>query len=511
MNYPIKPLNEMTTEEKIGQLVMCGFLGKSLTPDDIAFIKQYKIGNFILFSRNYENTTQIKALMKELYQVVIEATGSFPLVSIDQEGGMVTRLFKDVTFPASPLTTSATFIPDAPYITGEIIGRDMISLGINLNLAPCLEINENLSSPLVSVRSYGANKELVTKNVSLFIKGLHKGGVLSCIKHFPGAGNSKKDSHLELPVITESIEELIDQNMYPFLHNLDSDCLMSSHCLFASFDDVPTTLSRKLLTGYLREKFGYQGLIITDGMEMKAIYDHYGMKEGSVMALNAGCDILLVCHDRPYQIEALDATREAIESKRLSMKEIDEKIMRINRAKEKLLSVMDKSLDFDSIYMPNPKDHQIMQQIVDESYTLVMGKAPFINNDTIVLAPEVSVASIVEDEFESRDLKGTLKKHFPNNLVLGYDEFSIKMADAKKSYLVYSYDAGRNPSQRDLINQLLRINNNVYVVSLKGPIDKSLFTNLTNYACLYEYTPNSIRTVIKQLKEEISLNGHLPL
>ena len=510
MKFKIKPVKEMSMEEKIGQLVMCGFLGKELSDVDIALIKKYKVGNFILFSRNYEDTAQIKKLMKELYKIVMEETGSFPLVSIDQEGGMVTRLFKDVTFPASPLTTSATAYPNAPYITGKIIGSDMLTLGINLNLAPCLEINEGLKSPLVSVRSYGANKYIVTQNVSAFIRGLHDGGVLSCIKHFPGAGNSKKDSHLELPIIEESIEQLVDNNMYPFLHNLDSDALMSSHCLFASFDDVPTTLSRKLLTDTLRNKYGYNGLIITDGMEMKAIYDHYGMTKGSIMALNAGCDILLVCHDLPYQIESLEAVKKGLYSGELNIDEINEKLERINKAKEKLLPYLNSSLDFDEEYIIKNEEHEVMQQIVDESFTLIKGSTPVLTPNTVILAPEVKVASIVEDEFEERNLKAALAKYFKETPVYKLEEFSESQIDVKKNYIIYSYDVSRNMYQLPIINKILEKCPESFVVSLKGPMDEDLFIGLKNYSCLYEYTPNSIRTVVKELKGELKLLGHLP-
>jgi beta-N-acetylhexosaminidase len=190
----------------------------------------------------------MKKLMQEVYQYTTDITESFPLVSIDQEGGMVVRLFKDVTFPASPLTTSATQIPDAPYKTGLIIGKDMMKLGINLNLAPCLEINEDLANPLVNVRGYGATKETVLKNALAFVKGIRESKALSCIKHFPGAGSSTKDSHLELPIIEDEKEQLLNYNMYPFINLLESDALMTSHCLYKSFDTIPSTLSKVLLT-----------------------------------------------------------------------------------------------------------------------------------------------------------------------------------------------------------------------------------------------------------------------
>ena len=208
MKYIIKNVDEMNIDELIGQVIMIGLPGLELNQQYLDFIKDYKIGNYILFARNYDNTKQMKNLMHEVYKYTEDVTGSFPLVSIDQEGGMVVRLFKDVTFPASPLTTSATTVKDAPYKTGFIVGKDMMKLGVNLNLAPCLEIDKDLSNPLTNVRIYGSTKEMVLSKAREFVRGIKESNVLSCIKHFPGDGSSAKDSHLELPIIDDSKEEV---------------------------------------------------------------------------------------------------------------------------------------------------------------------------------------------------------------------------------------------------------------------------------------------------------------
>ena len=195
IKYKIKSAKDMTINELIGQVIMVGLPGDFLDDDYKKFIKDKKIGNYILFARNYTDSKQMKSFMKDLYEYTLEVTNSYPLVSIDQEGGMVVRLFKDVTFPASPLTTSATSYPNAPYETGRIIGTDMLKHGISINLAPCLEINENLANPLVNVRGYGATKEIVLQNATLFVEGIKESGALSCIKHFPGAGRNAQHHH----------------------------------------------------------------------------------------------------------------------------------------------------------------------------------------------------------------------------------------------------------------------------------------------------------------------------
>ena len=509
-NLKIKNVDEMTVDELIGQLIMVGLPTTYLDEEYKELIKKYKIGNYILFARNYSDTNQMKSFMKELYEYTNKITNSFPLVSIDQEGGMVVRLFKDVTFPASPLTTSASSISDAPYKTGYIIGKDMMKLGLNLNLAPCLEINEELSNPLVNIRGYGAHKELVLKNASRFVKGIQDSGALSCIKHFPGAGSSTKDSHLELPIITESKEYLTTNNMYPFLHLLESDAIMSSHDLYESFDNLTCTLSKIMLTDLLRKQYNYQGLIISDGMEMKAILDNYGIAKGTVMALNAGCDILLLCHDYEYQVEALEAVKEAVINNELSIDLIKEKVIRINKAKEKVLDSLKNNFTDDD-YVINIEEHKLMESIVDESYTLILGEEPVLKEKSLIISADVKVASIVEDEFDTRNLTLALKKNFQNNDIVSFNNVPLDKINDYDNIIIYSYDAHNDEVQKNMINQILSYDKEIFIISLKGPIDVKHFQNLTNYSCLYEYTPNSIKAIIKQLNKKIALNGKLPL
>lgn len=515
MNYKIKSVDEMSVEELIGQVIMIGLPGLELNEKYRKFIKEFKIGNYILFARNYDDTKQMKKLMKEVYQYTTEVTGSFPLVSIDQEGGMVVRLFKDVTFPASPLTTSATKVVDAPYKTGKIIGTDMLKMGINLNLAPCLEINEDLANPLVNVRGYGATKEIVLKNAKAFVKGLQDSGALSCIKHFPGAGSSTKDSHLELPIIEEAKENLLNYNMYPFFNILESDALMTSHCIYKSFDALPSTLSKILLTSVLREEMGFKGLIISDGMEMKAITDFYGLGEGCVMALNAGCDILLLCHEYDEQKVAFETVKKAVDEGRLSIELLKEKVQRINLAKEKVKGWLEKYFT-ECEYTVVKEEHDLMEEIVDKSYTLIKGKTPYITDKTLIISSNAKIGSIVEDEFDDRNLTNALKHNFSNNTVIKFEntdnfvENIMEKIDEYDNIIVYSYDAYKDDLQKETINALLKTKKEVFVVSLKGPIDEVYFNNLTNYSCLYEYTPNSIKAIIKQLKGKIKLVGKLP-
>ena len=290
---------------------------------------------------------------------------------------------------------------------------------------------------------------------------------------------------------------------------------MTSHCIYKSFDEIPSTLSKVLLTDVLRNEVGYDGLIISDGMEMKAILDHYGLVDGTIMALNAGCDILLLCHEYEYQKLSLDTVKEAVKDGRISIDLLKEKVVRINKAKYKVIEYLEKYFTEEE-YVVNINEHMLMQDIVDNSFTLVKGTKPTLKDKTLILSSTTKVASIVEDEFDNYNLTRTLKNNFKDiNIIEFRKEDSFKdeimnIIDNYENIIIYSYDACNDKIQLDTINEILKRKEEVYVVSLKGPIDQKLFNNLLNYSCIYEYTPNGIKTIIKQLNNEIGLNGKLP-
>ena len=208
------------------------------------------------------------------------------------------------------------------------------------------------------------------------------------------------------------------------------------------------------------------------------------------------------------------ATEEEINELKNKIQETEteckEKVERINKAKEKVLSGLINNFK-DEDYVINKEEHNLMQEIVDESYTQILGKKPYITPNTLIISSNANVASIVEDEFDDRNLTKVLKANFPNNKIIGFKEKEEMInIDKYENILIYSYDAYNDQNQKEVINEILQKHNNVYVISLKGPNDQKCFKGLVNYSCLYEYTPNSIRTVVRQLKQQMNLNGKLP-
>ena len=511
----LKSVKDMTLKEKLGQLILPGFHSTEYDEHIKTLIEDYHVGNVILFTRNFVDGAQIRKLTTKIHEEVIKHTGHIPFIAIDQEGGLVTRMMKDVTFAPGPMTASAS-IEDSTYYTGKMLAEDMIRLGMNLNLAPSLDVNNNPNNPVINVRSYSDDPKVVARLGKRFIEGSSEFGVLACAKHFPGHGDCEVDSHLGLPTINYDLDRIHSVEMYPFRENLDVPAIMSAHIMFPIYDTVPATLSKKVLTNVLREEMGYQGLILTDCLEMKAISEMYGTSNGALMAVLAGADICDISHTLEYQIKALELLEEAVLDGRLSVSELDKKVERILKFKERTLPYLEKYF-YNQEMVYSQENNELAQKIVDNSLTLVKGENVKVNNKTLVIAPVALAKTIIEDEFDDRNIAKVLKKEFSDldvrELVntTSFKEQVLKDVNNFDQVIVFSYNAATNKDQVSFINQILNIKEKVTVISLKGPMDFNKYNNLHNYLCLYEYTPNSIRTVVKYFKEELTPKGKLTI
>ena len=391
----LKTVKEMTLKEKLGQLILPGFHSTYYDEHIKTLIEDYHVGNVILFTRNFESGSQIRELTKKIHKEVLAHTGHIPLIAIDQEGGLVTRMMKDVTFAPGPMTASAS-IDDATYFTGKMLAEDMIKLGMNLNLAPSLDVNNNSNNPVINVRSYSDNPEVVARLGKRFIEGSSEFGVLACAKHFPGHGDCEVDSHLGLPTINYDLDRIHKIEMHPFIENINVPAIMSAHIMFPAYDTVPATLSHKILTNVLREELGFKGLILTDCLEMKAIADMYGTANGALMAVLAGADLCDISHTLEYQIKALELLEEAFNDGRLPVHELDAKVERILKYKEQTLPYLEKYF-YGKEMEYSEENNKLAQEIVDNSLTLVKGNNVALTNNTLVIAPVAQARTIIED------------------------------------------------------------------------------------------------------------------
>ncbi|MEO7720111.1 MAG: beta-N-acetylhexosaminidase [Capsulimonas sp.] len=334
---------------KIGQLLLFGWQGetpeaaRAVNSHATALVDDLSVGGVILMGRNVGNVHETRAMLASL-QERAAARGLPPLfVATDQEGGRVSRFVPPhyTQFPVAKTIGDTADFDNARQVA-RAIAEELKAVGLNWDFAPVLDVNNNERNPVIGDRSYGDDPELVAKMGVAAVRGFQDdAGLLACGKHFPGHGDTEVDSHLALPTIAIDRASLDKIELVPFRAAIAAGLagIMTSHILFTELDaELPATLSPAILTGLLRGDLGYQGLIITDCLEMKGVAAKWGSAEASVLALEAGADILLCCHTLETQVAIRDAVIEAVRNGRITEARIEESLARIAAAKQRWIS-----------------------------------------------------------------------------------------------------------------------------------------------------------------------------
>ena len=323
----------------IGQLFMVGFDG--LEPDAAIerLIRERQVGGVILFRRNVHTPGQVATLCRRLQEINAEVSDVPLLIGIDQEGGMVMRIEQGVTPMPAPMAFQAAGSSADCEALHRISGAEMRAIGINMLLAPVLDVNNNRSNPVIGVRAFGEDADTVIRYGGAAIDGLRGAGVIVTAKHFPGHGDTAVDSHHAMALVGHDQERLRAVELAPFRAAIAQgvDAIMTAHVAFPAFEEdagVPATLSRAVLTGLLRDEMGYDGVVISDCLEMGAIADGIGVEEGAVGTLLAGADIVLISHTEARQHAAIEAVAAALASGRLSQERIGQALGRVRRLKQ---------------------------------------------------------------------------------------------------------------------------------------------------------------------------------
>ncbi|WP_408006638.1 glycoside hydrolase family 3 protein [Pseudalkalibacillus sp. A8] len=409
-------IDKMTTEEKVGQLLMPAIRDFDNAPvtemneelEDL--LDTYQPGGIILFHENVRSRTQVKQLNEDL-----QVKSEIPLImSIDQEGGLVTRLSY---FPelSGNMALGATRNPDLAKETGRVLGTELKQLGIHIDFAPSIDINTNPYNPVIGVRSYGDDPSLVGEMGISFMNGLQEAGVMAVAKHFPGHGGLDMDSHYVLPVSEQSLDELKRTELSPFQKMIDEGVsgMMTAHITFPNIDQsefisqkdglpikVPATLSPKIMK-LLREEMNFDGLVFTDSMEMKAIADHFGPGEAAVQAVLAGVDVIVM----PGHLKvAYDALIEAVKEGRITAERLDKSAQRILQAKVKWVE--------EEINAPNSsitqKAMDLEKKVAEQSITLLENAG---NTIPLSSSPNDPITIISSDAGNLEAMKNALWNH----------------------------------------------------------------------------------------------------
>ncbi|USG66428.1 beta-N-acetylhexosaminidase [Brevibacillus ruminantium] len=338
-------IDKMTLEEKIGQMIIAGVQGTSASSEDERMIKEQHVGGIIFYKNNLSDPSSVVRFANQLKQW--NESHSVPLLlTVDQEGGRVSRL------PGLDLLPTAQEIGqwnnrEAAGEIGAILGEELKGMGLNMNFAPVLDINNNPKNPVIGDRSFGSTAEIVSSMGIEVMKKMKQTGVIPVVKHFPGHGDTETDSHLDLPVIHKSEKDLTQLEWKPFASAIEegADAVMVAHILFPQIDEqYPSSLSRAVVTGQLRDKLGFEGVILTDDLTMGAIVNRYGIGEASVLSVQAGTDIVLIAHEYSNVDKVIAALKQSVADGTLSEERIDESVRRILQLKTKF-NLEDKPVD----------------------------------------------------------------------------------------------------------------------------------------------------------------------
>ena len=339
-------IKDMSLKEKIGQMLIIDYTKDTYDTNLDRIIKTVKPGGFILMSDNikyYDNTISLVKSLKQNSNIPM-------IIAIDEEGGRVQRttLLKDtpVTNVPSMYELGKTNNQLLAYQVGVILAKKVKTLGVNLDFAPVLDIYSNKNNKVIGDRSLSEDKNIVT-NLSISIqKGLEDNNVNTCIKHFPGHGDTETNSHLDIPIINKTYEELLDNELYPFIKSIEngSKMVMVGHIALPKItnSNVPASLSKEIITNILKNKLNFTGLVITDALNMKALTNNYTEKEIYINAINAGVDLLLMPQNPENAVKYIE---EAIKENKISINQIDASVEKILNYKEKYLKdeYLDKS------------------------------------------------------------------------------------------------------------------------------------------------------------------------
>ena len=343
--------------KELGQLIMTGISGTSLTEEESFFIENENIGGVILFSENYESPAQLAELINSIQALRFK----YPLfIAVDHEGGRVVRFKKGFTpIPAMQELTKKNS-PKFLFEVAEIVAKELSACGVNVNLAPVCDILTNTKNQVIGDRAFGTSEKEVSLYISSVIRGLQTNKVLACAKHFPGHGDTSKDSHFDLPKVDKTIDELRENEIRPFMKAAKSkvEFIMMAHLLIPSIDEnLPTTLSPNAYK-LLRDELKFSRVIISDDMEMKAITDNFGLEDAALMAIKAGADIIeyrsFECAKRAYE-----SLSKAYQSGNLDKKLVEAKVKRIYEIKERNFK------DYEPVYIPDLEEKMNVSANID--------------------------------------------------------------------------------------------------------------------------------------------------
>lgn len=517
-------LKRMTLEEKVGQMMMVGFYGSEPTSDIRRLIEESHAGSVILFaySDNIQTPDQTARLNNGLQEIASGTRLGIPLlIATDQEGGVVARMTAGATELPGNMALGAGRDPEGAYRAAQLTAKELRAVGIQMNLAPVLDVNVNPDNPVIGVRSYGESPRLVSEMGAAAVKGYQKNGVIATAKHFPGHGDTDVDSHLGLPVIDKSRAELEKTEFVPFRRAVKEgiDAIMTAHIHIPALDDtpnLPATLSKPILTGLLRKEMGFQGLIVTDSMTMSGVADYFGgVPKAAVKAVDAGADMILLTPSlsAQEQIEVFEAIVDAVRSGEISEKRIDRSVHRILQKKKKYHLFDERMVDVDQLpkRVGTPEHREIARDLANRSITLVKNE-----QDLLPLKLKKGQRLGIISPYSLRDRVNAYHADTSEVLVKANptdDQIrqAVEMAKGQDVLLVGTTSSHLDPQQVKLVKALGELDKPLVAIAFRNPYDIKDYSDVDAYMTAYGFNSVSLDAVVDTLFGVNPPRGKLPV
>lgn len=495
-------LKDMSLKHKLGQLMATGFPAETMSEEFTELVRRFKVGNAVLFKYNQMEQGRLETLCQELTEFIRAETGYAPLIASDEEGGVVSRLPAEMAQMPSALAQAS--LRDAERIenAAQLTGRQLRAVGINFNLAPVLDVNNNADNPVIGVRSYGVSAQDAATYALAALKGYEAAGVMTSGKHFPGHGDTDTDSHLALPTIHKSLAELERLELEPFRAAIAEGipAVTIAHILFPALEPggVPATMSRNIITGLLREKMGFDGLVISDCMEMQAIRKTVGIPKAVVEAVKAGMDLIFVSHTPAEVAGAMQALEKAVLCGEIPMRRIDDAVGRVLRFKRRYC--------LPQLPLP-PEELQAARDFAGRFYRDAIlasasdGGAPFALGERplFVSPPQTRATLAANAQDKGYSFADAMRRRFGGTAIVteidpAPEEIASALAAAPghTSVVMGTLNGNAHPAQMRLLEALQKSGLPTACVMLRNPFERPLFPEGLFSAALYEYAPKTV-------------------
>lgn len=498
----------LSIEDKAAQLIMIDLPDRELGEKSAKHLSTHAWNGVILFAKNVHDRQQVNELIRAIHKNAKIA----PFIAVDQEGGLVDRFrYPEMSLSPGTMALGVTNSEDKVYQAHRIMGEELRDLGVHIDFAPCLDVNNNPHNPIIGVRSFSADPHQVATLGCAAIKGLRDGGVIPTAKHFPGHGNTDTDSHLALPSIKGTRQQLEETELVPFKAAIKEgiEAIMTAHIVFPALDgQLPATLSKTILTGLLRQELGYEGVIVTDSLSMKSIANTWGFGEATVMSIEAGADLVLALGTFEQQLESLNALIEAVKNGRISEKRLDESLIRLEKLRRNHQELPQEEIKH------TEEHHAVMSTIIAQTAVILRNHNNLLplhlpqDAKVAVVSPDLLPQSPLGEVSRSLNLAPLLAKYgieakeFKFNMASFGPPLNQLVRDLQGfDYVILAlYARGQlSDSQKELAREIPQICANTVVLPLSSPYFLEDMDWIGTAVTAYNYSQASLDAALAKI------------